>query len=686
MHNNIRYMVRIIGILSLFLASTGAVYAQKSRLESENINTVYALEYLDKAVRLYKAQDYGNTLDYVKKGQSYDDSFADFSYLEALSLIRLGETRAKILEAAEQAVVPGLRRQVFNEEDAVLLLSRLYTETKQYKEAIRLLETLSFPSADRDYYHAAALYGINRDEQAREIIETALNRWSFDVRFPKLFFLNERNKPVSRSGKRLADMLIQQLYVWIDREPALAVYAAPFDPNPKENNRRLKVYRNMYKGGETQQDVRTRLAAVLAELRYGVIDEKAAVKEFFTVQSADHLPLKERKAVPTLYSDQLMELCRIVGMVSVRKTIANQLKTFSGAVLEDENNDGIVDATVFFEKGRPISAFFDPNQDEIYEYRAVCNFGTPDRIITVKNGSETYYDTYPAVRAVTQQQERKTYTMRPLSLKWEPITQFELDLRLQDADKEAPPFFTLRLRDSARLLQEHDFIFSVLYCDQPDPDDEEAVIRTHFEKGQLLSIETKKNNKTVALAQYRNGALMQKTFDYDGDGFFEVLEQYNRHGQVEKIAVDINKNKLFEYTERYEADGSIVKQWDENEDGDAEIYYTQFPSGDARTMWKHRFSGKPVSVFYKKGVPDKLTIGTQAIPIIKEPTHEVYWLEKRPSFSNKVAEKLEELFRQNTTEVESYTVMIGGYELYAVRSGGAVFVQLFEAPIEGDAR
>ena len=156
--------------------------------------------------------------------------------------------------------------------------------------------------------------------------------------------------------------------------------------------------------------------------------------------------------------------------------------------------------------------------------------------------------------------------------------------------------------------------------------------------------------------------------------------QYDRYGKIEKTSVDINKNKVFEYYELFKPDGTVVKNWDENEDGTPDIQYMQFPSGDAQTVWKHRYSGKPVTVYYKNEVPERLTVGSKNIPLIKESDYELYWFEMRPSFSDKVAEKVMELFTKNDTSVESCTVIIGNYELYAVRSGGAVFVQLFTVP------
>lgn len=682
MLKTIKRRILLIETLLVFLLPAMAVYSQTVNRELQQMNTSYALQYLQKAAALYTDANYAEALEYVEKGMTFDDSFADFFYLKAQCLIQLNGIRAQSLDAAEAALASGLKLRIYNRDKLVLLLARLYTETERYNEAIQVLDSLTFDSADRDFYRASALYGLGRDGQARDIIETALNRWSFDVRFPRLFFLQERDKAMTRAGKKLADSLLQQLYVWIEQEPSLAVYAAPFDPNPQENSRRLKVYRNMHTMDSKNLDVQMQLATVLAELRYGVIDEKTAVKEFFAVTTAAHLPQKANVKTPliSLYSDQLIELCRLTGTNDVRKEIGKRLKVFSGVLLEDDNHDGIPSTAVFFEQGRPVSAYFDLNQDEVYEYQVQCNFGAPNVIITPKNGYTVQYDTYPAIHSIVQRAEKREYTMRPLALRWEPVAQTELDLRLRDTDAEAPAFFTLRLRNNARLLQEHDFIFSVLYSEEPASLDENAVVRTHFEDGLMISAETKRGVQTLAVDQYRNGVLAQKEYDYDGDGVFEILEQYSKQGKLEKISVDINKNKLFEYYELYKTDGTVIKNWDENEDGTPEIQYTQFPSGNAQTVWKHRYSGLPVSVYYKDGAPERLTIGKTSVPLIKDPSHNVYWLEMRPSFSDKVAEKLTALFKDTDSDVEARTVIIGSYELYAVRSEGAVFVQMLRVP------
>lgn len=671
-------------VLFFCVVPVSFLYAQSYDRELQKINTSYSLRYLQKADEFYTSNRYADALACIEKGLSFDDSFADFFYLKAQCLLKLKEHRAQCLKAAETAITSGLRVHLYRKEDFILLLARLYTETKRYAEALELLNTLTFDCADRDFYRASAFYNLGDDGRAQEIIEQALNRWSFDSRFPLLFFLQERNKPISNAGKKLAASLLQRLYVWTDKTPWLAVYAAPFEPNHEENRRRLQAYRAMYGVRKDTVDARTALAAILAELRYGVIDEDTAVTDFFNVRTA--VPFIQQKTLPAFYSDQLAQLCRLIGTHEVREKIGDRLNAFNGIVLEDNNDDSIIDSAVFFEQGRPLSAFFDINQDDEYEYKVQCHFGTPYHIVTPKNDCTVQYDSYPAVHSIIYQAEKREYTMQPLAFRWEPIIQRELDLGLRDTDADSPSFFTLSLHGNASILQKHDFIFSVLYSEEPSLLDEYAVRHTQFAEGKVLSVEIKNGTQLLARERYRNGIIAQKEYDYDKDGFFETQEHYNTQGRLESISVDNNKNKAFEYYEVYQADGTVIKNWDENEDGVPEIQYTQFASGDAQTMWKHRYSGLPVALYYKKGKPEKLTIGTKNVPLIKDTVQNIYYLDVRPALSDKAVEMLAQRLKDKLPALTAYTLTIGRYELYAVRSEGAIFVQVYAASSAAEER
>lgn len=676
-------MQRIGGCMYVFMfflltLVPASVYPHEIPVQA--LNSTYAHGYLAKAAAFYDEENYVDSLACVRIGSVYDEHFADLSYLEALCLLKMKEPRGKILIPLEQSLAQGLHWHIFARSDAELLLAKLYTEMGRFKDVIPLLASQPFATADSDFYLASALYGLDRFDEAREIVLSALDRWSFDVRFPMLFFSRERTQTITKQGKKLADLIIRRLYVWIEKNPSLAVYACPFETSIEENRRRLRIFRNMYKGSEFTFGFRTQLASILAELRYGVVDEITAVTDFFSVQYRGSEPLLRGREGRTVFSfDDILELCALTGREDARLLIAEKLRDFNGIIVEDDNSDGIIGSAVFFEHGRPAAAVFDPNQDGIAEYHVSCSYGTPVAILYVPNPYTVRYDTYPVVQSVLVHTGEKNYTMRPIALKWNPIEQFDFNLDLEATGGIDYSFFTLKLRQYAAALQEQELKMSALYCDTvPDAG---IIERTHFDAGTILSVETTQEGKLIASMQYRNGLPMQKKCDYDGDGFFELLEEYSNQGVLEKISVDSNKNLLYEYYELYRRDGTVVKNWDENEDGIPEIQHTEFASGEATTVWKERKSGKAVSVRYRSGVPDKLTIGSRAFSILKEESLPIYWLDKRPALSRRAAEHLIEVFQNSEMNVFSCIIEMNGFELFAVQSGGCIFVQLESLPL-----
>lgn len=96
--------ILLIEALLVFLLPVTVAYSQTVDRELQQINTSYALQYLQRAAELYADENYADALEYVEKGLTFDDSFADFFYLKAQCLINLNGTRAQCLDAAETAL------------------------------------------------------------------------------------------------------------------------------------------------------------------------------------------------------------------------------------------------------------------------------------------------------------------------------------------------------------------------------------------------------------------------------------------------------------------------------------------------------------------------------------------------------------------------------------------------------
>lgn len=80
MLKNIKRNLPLIEALLVFLLPVTAAYSQTIGRELQQINTSYALQYLQRAAELYADSNYAAALEYAEKGITFDDSFADFFY------------------------------------------------------------------------------------------------------------------------------------------------------------------------------------------------------------------------------------------------------------------------------------------------------------------------------------------------------------------------------------------------------------------------------------------------------------------------------------------------------------------------------------------------------------------------------------------------------------------------------
>ncbi|TYT79267.1 hypothetical protein [Treponema phagedenis] len=655
-----------------FILGISFVSAQDS---AQAVNAAAALKHLQSAAENCAQQKWQEALFQAQLGSVYDAKLADLPYIEALCYTELGYTRAAAIERAELASSLGMMWRLYDATAINILLAKLYTETLRYDEALAVLADIPYPSADSDFYTAVALYGLKRFSQAEDAIVSSLNRWAFDSRFPKLFFLQEKDRTPSAKAKRIASDIISKLYVWQDSDPEVLLYAVDFEPNTKEAVRKLKIYLNMYAQNNSTQEPYAQAFSILAALKYGIINEKTAVERFFNLT----LPFKFADSQETPYrfffTDLLVDFCKLIGDSNLRKQMAADLSTFNGVLVTDDNRDGIISSKILYTSGRPQLAEFDTDQDGIAEYTIDASYGTPTKIIGKAGAYEVDYDTYPWINTVKT--KKGVYTLRPVSFAWKPVEQRSLNINLFSLTKKYTDFFTLKTKNVSG-LSERELIFAAAYYEYSDDMIEGAITKTYFDKGVPISSETRINEIPYSVLYYVNGRPSQKKIDRDGDGYFETIEKYSPKGKLQIVLTDINKNKLYEYSEEYLANGDITKKWDNDEDGTPEIVYTQFKSGNAQCRWTHPVTRQKVIVEYKQTIPAKLTANDKAEAIIKDTKFPLYWIRKPPVFSETITKKILEVFNETKAPVVSYFVEVNTVPFFAVRSGGYIFVEQLE--------
>ncbi|MGF7109359.1 tetratricopeptide repeat protein [Treponema pedis] len=669
----------IFGLFFLYSFFTTAQDVRSAETSAAgSVNIAAAIACLNNSSNLYFEGKWEEALFEAQLGEVYDPQTADFLYIEALCALKLNYPFADALEKAEAACASGMVWRLYDLNSARLLCAEINCKIMRYGEALSLIKLLPFSSAKSDYIRAAAFYGFGRDEEARAVINEAMTRWTFTPDFAKLFFIMERGKKITGGAKRLAEHIIERLYIWQDEDPSLLIFASPFEAKSEENIRRLKIYRNMYLPFTRQyglQELYNHSYSILLCLRYGIIDEQTAVTEFFNLTSTYYNPvLKTEIKLHTMYESHLIELMRIIGSPVLREKIRETLSSYEGLLLDDENGDLTVDSKIYYKNGRPLYAEFDTLQDGYPEYSVECAFGIPVKIYGKRREFTVTYDEYPSVKNFASGE--KLYVMRPRDLKWKPVQLTELNLQLYKKNEKQDAFFSLKINKRTEKLHERYLTYSSVYSEEPFALIEGGIKKVFFDKGVPIKAEITSGEILYSKTDYKKGLPFLELIDKNGDGYFETLSDYDSNGELRQISIDSDKNKFYEYIEIYNRDDSVIKTWDSDEDGKIEITHIQYKNGNSVTSWIHPQSKQKISVYFENGIPVSLEDGSIKRKIVVSGEQKVYWLKNIPDIPQNINKKIAEIFNQNELPVVSYMFSVNEFEVFAVRSGGLIFAEI----------
>ncbi|MGP1437938.1 MAG: hypothetical protein ACTTKH_02565 [Treponema sp.] len=647
---------------------------------SSEVNMVAAVGCLERTIALYTDGSYEGAMFQAELGRGYAPNMADFPYLKALCANLLDEPAKYCLDYLDLAFEKGMMWHRYNAEDASLLRATLNLEMKRYTEALRIVNSLSFEMSDTALIKAKALYGLQRRKEAEDVIAQALDRHSFDSRFPKVFLIQEKDRKPTAYSRTIANRILENLYVWKDNEPILLPLSVYFQQDDKINRRNLKIYREMHTHflpSYTTEELYFAGETILSNINYGVLSDEASIRELFSLKVMLRDFSTGRKIIENaIYKEHLLQLSKIVGNQEARDLIKSLLLNYSGVVLDDENKDGIVESTVYYKAGRPDVALFDREQHGYPNFVVECNFGIPKKVLI---GDEMYtltYDEYPFVSSFQMQDD--FFQIRPRVLKWQAFTLKRLKLMLFSDSEKHKSFFVLTLNSNIKEINEASLKHVAAYKEVKKEDEK---IRTFYDRGEIISLETRIDNEVVSLVNYKNGIPSVEKNDIDRDGYFEKLQEFDKYGNIKKISVDFNKDGFFEYKESYLANGAIRKEWADAGLSNAHlvtnVVYTLLPSDDEVVEWGHPLSGKIVKLKYTDGEPNTVEASGVDIPILHETNSPVYWFKSIPSFATSVASILEEEFKDNSSPIFSCMVEVAGGNVFAVKAGGRIFAEFF---------
>ncbi len=652
---NVRHS-RLFAITAFAVAALAApVMANSPDQGRKSVNSAAATRSLERAVSLLSAGQWDAAAFEATLGRSYDPTVADFNYIEAVSVVATGGPRADALQRLEGALGGGLFWRSYDRSAAVLLCARLYCETLRYREALELSGSLGESSSpDQDYVRVVSLYALGRTAEARKALSRSLERWPFDVRFPRAFFTHEARTRADPEALALARTVSQRLYLWENEDRELLLLSVPFETSPAARERNIRIFRGMGARDASGATVPVNpLSSVLA-LEYGIIDDATAMDELLSL-SAGGIP-----------AGLLVRLCSLLGSADARARMSLALENFAGVLVDDANGDGIADSAVRYRLGRAYEASFDRDQDGYPDYLVSCELGSPVTVKLARDGGIVRYDSYPFVRAVTR--GHREYTMHPRALSWAPVAWVDEGIALASR-----PFFGLRLSALPAPLTERLLEASAaFYTETRDG----GYVRVTLDGGIPIVSETRTRGLPYERTVYERGLPASGSRDEDGDGYFETAIEYAKDGRPASISVDRNANRRHEYRERHEADGTVTKQWDSDEDGAYEIAWRRSPDGSERTDWMHPVTGLPVVILVDRGNPRSVEYSGTVLQVLRDPAADVWWIGSIPPNSHAIAKSALDLFNRSPPSVVSQTVTVSGRSAHAVRTGGFVFLEI----------
>lgn len=652
-------------LVCFFVVSALSLSGQSS---AGTVNSAAALRVLERSSVLLGNGEWAQAGLEAAVGAGFAPELADFPYIRAVASLASGEARHTSIEYLYDALSAGRFWRMYNSADARVLLARLLAETGRPAAALEQLDNPDVRvSADADYARLLALYAADKQSERERLFLQALDRWSFDSRFPRLFFSREYLNHPNPQTVRIAEILLRRLYMWENEDRELLLLAVPFEPDPQLRIRNIRIFRGMggaderYPGaGEPHA-----LSALLA-LEYGLLDEREAVREFFSVTDENGSVIER---------SYLERLAGLLGASESRLLLATLLSGFDGSVYEDRDKNSVPEVIVRYNDGRPVYAVFDPDQDGLPELEVFSELGSPVRIRSGGIGpAEIRYTAYPVVSVVTRGD--REYAIKPGHLRWEPLRWSNLPMTVQGTR----PFVLYDFRTGLNTLSDTMLLDHSAWYRMQDSDRIGGEVRVNLEQGKPLAAEYRLDGRVYAWSSYTNGRITMRMIDHDGDGRLETTELYDRNGSLVSVQMDTSGNRSSDYTEEYKPDGTAVFQWDTTGDGIFDIVYSRFPSGRQETRWLHPDSGLPVTVISENNYPRSVAYGSVYRPVTVDPDSGglVWWIGRRPADASRMTEILLQNFNPQTSRSVVFTTGVNGRRLYAVQTGGLVYAELLD--------
>jgi hypothetical protein len=308
----------------------------------------------------------------LERAAAFADVSSDLSYLLALARLHLGRPRRLALEALRRGLAFN-RWNVYSAAQTRLLEAETLIAIRSFEEALWSLGGFSFEGGSlkgespRDagddgsvlLLRARAHLGLLDKGQFNRTIREALDRDPLSPEPVRLLFAGVSERIPAAEERELIALCLRRLPLLLEADPELAFLAAPFIRDTEEARRYVAAYRAA--GGANP-------AGIPVALNLGLIDENKAMAELFQEPELD------RSLLETVWD--------LLRNDEGRRSFADALSGFSGAITEDSDRDGCVESRTLYRDGMLQGYAYDADQDLEPELEVFFDLGLPVRAET----------------------------------------------------------------------------------------------------------------------------------------------------------------------------------------------------------------------------------------------------------------------------------------------------------------
>jgi len=568
----------------LFILMTSLFYAglYAQSLDRKGDDAEVAQEYVLWAQKAISENRWDEALAALQRAEDFANVSSDVSYLLAVARSHEGQSRIAVLEVLDKAIVTN-RWVFYNEILALILKADHLIAMREYADALSVLEKAG-DSYGVPLLRLFALRGmalgnapdydpIQSLARFRSLLLTAMDRYPQTPVPLRIFFEYARNRKPQPSelpsgDLNLLELALRRLKVpfFMEKDPDLAWMAAPFIKNIEEARRLVAAYR--------AEREKPSAFSIPAALNLGLIDDVAAVEEFFSW--------------PALDKNLIVEVHKLLRGEEGRSLFTQKLLSFSGIITSDDDRDGYVDSIAYFNSGAIEEFAYDKTQSRDFNFRIFFDgAGVPVRcefpIAGFSSAALINWERYPSVEKIKLGNE--TFEFRPADFQYAPITLVELS----GSQKYAGPAFPVLSYQFMEITRKT----LVSFCanmTRSSAEFDSASEQIFFDRGiPLRSVETL-NGKQISVTEFESGFPVVQRVDVDLDGRMETIRHFRRPLSISDL------DGVFDYRsfisssesdwtgdgrhktgETYPKDGSVVYSWDM--DGSGVMNHSQTENG-----------------------------------------------------------------------------------------------------------